>query len=138
MENSEDRLTRVLSDDQSELLCAPFEQEEINASLKKGWVHAAPGSDGLPRSFYKHFWEHLSPTLLQLALDAQNGALFNQEFNEGIVALLRKNEVDAPESGHYRPITLLNTDYKLIAGLVAGRLKIDLEQNLETFRSIVQ
>ena len=55
--------------------------------------------------------------------------MFTQEFNEGIVALLPKTDSGVPELGHFRPITLLNADYNLIAGLVAEtRIKTNLEQ----------
>ena len=128
MEASIGRLQRSLSNEERIALSASFTVDELSASLKKGWLHSSPGPDGLPRSFYKHYWELFSPTLLQLALDAQDGALFSQDFNNGIVALLPKTDLESPESGHFRPITLLNVDYKLIAGMVAGRIKINLEQ----------
>ena len=63
------------------------------------------------------------PTMLHLARAAQRGESFSREFNAGVVALLPKVEVDTLAAGQYRPITLLNLDYKIIAGVVSGRSK---------------
>ena len=54
----------------------------------------------------------------------QQGLTLPQVFNQGVVALLPKTDAIHPLSGQFRPITLLNVDYKIIAGVMTERIKL--------------
>ena len=56
-------------------------------------------------------------------LAIQAGLILPEQFNHGAVALLPKVDAAHPGAGDFRPITLLNVDYKIIAGCVAERIK---------------
>ena len=118
------RIKRTLSPTQIHQLNAPITMDELEVAVKKGWADSAPGGDGLPRRFYLRFWHLFQDPLLELALCVQDGHVLSQSFNRGVVALLPKTKSSAPETGHFRPITLLNIDYKIIAGIIAGRIKV--------------
>ena len=79
--------------------------------------------DGLPRVFYTHYWELLGPIIHELVLAVQAGLILPEQFNHGAVALLPKVDAAHPGAGDFRPITLLNVDYKIIAGCVAERIR---------------
>ena len=105
-------------------LSAPYTEEEVRFAAFKGNGRAAPGIDGLPREFYTHYWEDLGPILHELVIAVQQGLTLPQVFNQGVVALLPKTEAIHPLSGQFRPITLLNVDYKVIAGVMTERIKL--------------
>ena len=93
----------------------------------------APGSDGLPYEVYRVFWEVLGEPLAEcfneaFADAAAGGALLSASQRKGIITLLHKGggkPVDQVTS--YRPITLLNTDVKLLARVLVGRMGPALE-----------
>ncbi len=117
------RLKRKVTYAQRKLLMAAFTPEEVKYAAHKGEGKAAPGLDGLPRLFYTHYWSELGPILQELVLAVQGGLTLPEHFNHGAVALLPKTDKAHPYAGDFRPITLLNVDYKIIAGCVAERIK---------------
>ena len=92
-------------------------------SLPRG---KAPGFDGLPYEFYQRFWEQLGPELtavLQEAFQPGSPGQLPSDMTEGRITLLYKGKgLDRALPASYRPITLLNTDYKLAARVLADRL----------------
>ena len=124
--NSLNRIKRVLSVAQHAAVDTVIESAEVTESMQRGSPDTAPGVDGLPRSFYIKFWDLFCEPLTVLARSVQAGEQLPQEFNEGVVALLPKTEAEAPQVGHFRPITLLNLDYKILAGVIATRIKVTL------------
>jgi hypothetical protein len=91
--------------------------------------------DGLPYEFYFTFWEDLS-TLLTAAvnedfLSSATAPEYDWRFTVGIITLLFKGTVQKPlpddQVASYRPITLLNADYKLVAKAIAWRVAAALD-----------
>ena len=100
-------------------------QEELTQTLQGLPRGKSPGFDGLPYEFYQHFWDQLGPELTAVLSEAfQAGAAsLPADMTEGRVTLLCKGKgADRAQPASYRPITLLNTDYKLAARVIASRL----------------
>ena len=81
-------------------------------------------SVGLLRTLYKVFWEDIEGYLL----NAQNGAyekrcLSISQRRGLIITLLPKKNKPANLLKNWRPITLLNCDYKIAAKSIANRIK---------------
>ena len=74
----------------------------------------SPGSDGLPAEFWKFFWSEISNDF-KLVTDNiyQTGKLTNS-MSGGIIKLLYKKG-DRFDVRNYRPISLINADYKMIS-----------------------
>ena len=99
--------------------------EELTQTLQGLPRGKSPGFDGLPYEFYQHFWDQLGPELTAVLNEAfQPGAAsLPADMTEGRVTLLYKGTgADRAQPASYRPITLLNTDYKLAARVIASRL----------------
>ena len=81
----------------------------------------APGSDGFPMEFYVKFWPLLGSDLV-LVLNScfERGSLALSQ-RRGIISLSFKKG-DCLDPRNWRPITLLNVDYKIAARAIAGRL----------------
>ena len=99
--------------------------EELTQTLQGLPRGKSPGFDGLPYEFYQRFWDQLGPELTAVLSEAfQAGAAsLPADMTEGRVTLLYKGKgADRAQPASYRPITLLNTDYKLAARVIASRL----------------
>jgi hypothetical protein len=82
----------------------------------------APGLDGLPSEFYKTLWNDIK----HLLVDPYNESLVEGELSfsqkQSVLSLILKKG-DKQDIKNYRPISLTNCDYKIIAFLLANRLQ---------------
>jgi len=81
----------------------------------------SPGSDGLPPEFYKRFFHLFGKEFVEI---------FNSELDRlsdsqriGVITLLCKDASKADTLSAWRPITLLNIDYKIISKVILNKLK---------------
>ena len=114
-----------------------FTAAELDAALSATANNKRPGPDGLPYEFFKCFWSLLQPLLLNVCAETfldPEGHL-PESMTAGVVALLYKEQGSKLDLKNYRPITLLNADYKLIAKALANRLAEPLSQILEPTQS---
>lgn len=90
-----------------------FKFIQLQQAASKMRRHKAPGEDGLPVDIYKD-----CPSLFRKLKYVWN--LDNKNWNKqmGIVTLLHKKG-SREDMSNYRPITLLNTDHKLIAKVLS-------------------
>ena len=87
----------------------------------------APGPDGLSPAFYKKYKEFTLPLVLATFREAFELEVFPQELAAGQIILLYKKE-DPTVMKNYRPITLLNVDYKIITKALSKRFSKVLEE----------
>lgn len=113
----------------------PILESEILSALKSTKNNKSPGSDGLPSEFYKIFWQDVKEYLCSAIKSAfQEGNLsFTQR--QGNITLLPKKDKNTLFLKNWRPITLLNVDYKLIAKLIATRMKKQLHNIINSDQS---
>ena len=83
----------------------------------------APGSDGIPAEFYKIFWDDISEHLVTSINHAYLKEQFSVTQRRGIIKLSPKKDTEPNLIKNWRPITLLNCDYKIAAKALANRLK---------------
>ena len=91
---------------------------------------SAPGPDGIPYSYLKHFWKSIGPILV----DAWNYSLDNDllppSHKVSYLRLIPKAGKDTKVIGNLRPITLSNTDHKLITKTYAKKLTALVASNI--------
>uniref|UniRef100_A0A8C5QAN6 Reverse transcriptase domain-containing protein n=2 Tax=Leptobrachium leishanense TaxID=445787 RepID=A0A8C5QAN6_9ANUR len=97
--------------------------EEILEALKTSKNGKCPGPDGLPIEYYKKNTRDLLPTLVQLFSAFREGVRPHPHSLMATISLIPKPEKDHTACGNYRPISLLNNDMKLLARVLANRLK---------------
>ena len=106
------------------------EKEGLEA-VKSMELGKSPGTDGLPTEFYKVFWKDISPILISsLNRSYQKGKLAITQ-RRGIISLIPKKDKALNELKNWRPITLLNCDYKIASKAIASRLKSVLSDLIE-------
>ena len=82
-----------------------------------------PGSDGIPADFYKVFWNDISVFLVNAINYAFDRGQLSVSQRRGIIKLIPKKDSDPSLIKNWRPITLLNSDYKIAAKAIANRIK---------------
>jgi len=104
-----------------------IDEEMLEDILKSFACGKSPGSDGLPIEFYRKFWTKIKPYLIA----SYKYAIENNELSitqkQGVITLIPKKDKDPKYIKNWRPITLLNTDYKILTKYIAEFLKIQLE-----------
>lgn len=94
---------------------------EIFAAIQASASRKSPGSDGLPKEFYNRVFDVIHRELNLVMNDALSGN-FPEDFVDGIIVLVKKKGNDNTARS-YRPISLLNTDYKLFSRILKTRLE---------------
>uniref|UniRef100_A0A8C6XJK4 Reverse transcriptase domain-containing protein n=1 Tax=Naja naja TaxID=35670 RepID=A0A8C6XJK4_NAJNA len=96
---------------------------ELTETLKKQNTGKVPGPDGLPVEFYKTFQEVLNLQLLEVMNEIMSKKRIPKTWSEAYITLILKEDTDPQQVKNYRPISLLNSDYKIFASILAERLK---------------
>ena len=96
-------------------------QEECLLALKGMARGKAPGCDGLPMEFYLKFWPVLGSDLVEVLNSAYVSDRLSSSQRRGIISLSFKKG-DRLDPKNWRPITLLNVDYKIASRSIAARL----------------
>jgi exonuclease III len=126
-----------LTEDSKDKLRAPITEDETRNAIKKTANDKAPGIDGIPIEFWKSLDDQHAAAnkddalkrkcnivwvLTQVFRDIEEfGMDANAKINEGCVSPIYKKK--NPEIiANYRPITLLNTDYKILTKALSIRL----------------
>ena len=107
---------------------------ECLAAINGMKTNKSPGSDGIPMEFYKVFWEEIRDIFLQSINEAYHLGELSPTQKRGLLNLLYKKNVKAILS-NWRPISLLNTDYKIMAHALANRLKKVIDKLIHTDQS---
>lgn len=112
-----------LSEDDKNILEMPLTKNELFEVVKSMKTNKSPGFDGLPAEFYTSFWSEINDMLMNsFNFSLQSGSMSNSQRN-GVITLLLKPNKDPLFIPNYRPITLLTTDYKILAKCLANRMK---------------
>ena len=110
-----------LSEIDAEYCDSDITTQEIYDILQTFPDNEAPGTDGFPGEFYKKFWPD------NLLLNWYNYSLTCNQMSisqrQGIISLIPKKGKNLNFQKNWRPITLLNFDYKLLTKCIAHRIK---------------
>ena len=70
--------------------------------------------------FFLHFWQSLGADLVRVLNVAYETGQLSTSQHRGLIIVLYKN--DRLETKNWRPISLLNADYKIATRAIAGRI----------------
>ncbi|XP_078496814.1 uncharacterized protein LOC144752850 [Lissotriton helveticus] len=95
-------------------------------SLPKG---KTPGTDGLPADFYATFIDLLAPRLHAVYIEALRTTSLPQSSMQALITSLLKPAKEGLQMADYRPLSLLNTDSKILSKVSAyekGEIWVDI------------
>lgn len=98
-----------------------IEEEEVLAAIKSSCSKKSPGSDGLPKEFYIKTWRIISREITLVLNEALAGDT-PKSFLDGIIVLVKKKGNRNNIISGFRPISLLNFDYKLLSKIIKQRM----------------
>ena len=82
----------------------------------------SPGREGIGREFFKVLWEDIAGDMRKLFTQTLRDRQLSERQKHGVIICIPKNaRLHKPED--YNPITLLNTDYKILAKLIAAYMR---------------
>jgi len=109
----------------------PVALEEIYQAIKTGKPHKAPGYDVICLEFLKETWETTKEDLLLIVNEMYTEEIIPDYQKFGIIVYIPK-QPHATQVEHYRPLTILNTDFKLVKRIVANRLRPWMQDLLQS------
>ena len=124
----------LLSCDQVALCEGHLSVEECHTALQGMARSKAPGSDGLPMEFYLKFWNVLGADLVAVLNSCFDSGSLSLSQRRGVISLSFKKG-DRLDPRNWRPMPLLNVDYKIASRVIAGHLLnvihlvVDRDQN---------
>uniref|UniRef100_A0A803QR46 Uncharacterized protein n=1 Tax=Cannabis sativa TaxID=3483 RepID=A0A803QR46_CANSA len=115
-------ISSSVTDDHNEALLQTVTPEEIKQAIFQMHPDKAPGPDGMGPGFYQHHWDVIGPDIVHLVTNFFETEDLPLDINETNLVLISKKE-NFSTMGDLRPIALCNASYKIMAKVLANRMR---------------
>ena len=112
-----------LSENDKTNLDAPVTLEEVTTAVKSLPSGKVPGADGLTAEFYQFFWSRIKVMYYAAINYAYEIGKLHLSARRGIISLIPKSNKLPYFLKNWRPLTMLSICYKILAKILATRLK---------------
>ena len=106
----------------SEKLDEWITKEEVQDVMENLPIGKSAGPNRIPNAMYKYLSSYFAADLAEVLNDSIALGKLPKHFMEGDISMLYKKK-DREDPRNYRPITLLNSDYKIFTRILAIRMK---------------
>lgn len=115
-------IPKKVTRDQNLALLRVISKDELEEAINKMAKNKAPGPDGFTIKFYQANWSFMVNDLLDLVEESRCSKRMHHGLNATFLALIPKFGC-LDESLGFRPISLCNVLYKILATIIVNRLK---------------
>ena len=113
------------------LLSKELSRRELLKATKLLVKKKAPRPDGINIKFYTQHRATINPEYLQMVNQSLMQGKVSQGMTKGLISLIFKSEC-RDDLANWRPITLLNTSYKILAKALQLRIKLILGELIDS------
>jgi hypothetical protein len=113
--------TEQISALDQEVLDTPFTEKEVQLAIVGMKTKSAPGPNGFTVLFFKKMWDQIKGELMAMVKELNDNTSDLQRLNYGVITLVPKT-LEANTIRQYRPICLLNVDFKIFPKLLTDRI----------------
>jgi len=96
--------------------------DECLVAMLKMKKNKSPGLDGLTVEFFQTFWHLLGKLLCDIYNESYITGKLPQSMRISVMTLIHKKE-DRDDIANYRPISLTNVDYRILAFIMSNRVQ---------------
>ena len=112
-----------------------FTEAEVWALIKECDRNKTPGSDGFNMLCVQKGWKVIKNDIMKFMKEFHDNSRLGYGMNCSLVTLIPKN--DNPSSiGDYRPVSLINSVYKILSKVLASRFKQVLPAVIDKAQSV--
>ena len=123
-----------LSNEEKEMCDSDITENEVYEAIVRLKHNKSPGIDGLTPEFYKKHWVTLKEPFMDMLKESYENNKLPDTLNQSVITLIFKKG-DRTLLKNYRPLSLSNYDYKIIAFVLAKRLQQVIKTVINTDQS---
>ena len=109
---------------------------DLKKALNEMNENASPGPNGLTVKFYKTFFNDLAPLLEQLLVSSFEKEGISASLNKAFITIIPKDSGPKNELKNYRPISLLNIEYKMITKALTNKASPFLDSIIDKDQAV--
>ena len=113
----------------------PLTEIECFSALESFKKNKSPGNDGLTYEIYEKFWKILKKPFLDSFDESYRRNELSTSQRQAVITLIDKKNKDRQYLKNWRPISLLNCDYKIASKAIAFRLRKVISSLIHTDQS---
>ena len=112
----------TLTDEEGQNMGGKITEGEIVGAIRTAARGKTPGTDGFPIEFYSTYESTLTPKLMELYDTSREQGILPQTTREALIIPIPKPGKKPTDPLGYRPLSMLNSDYKILSRVLAARL----------------